>query len=66
MDCNEAIPSSVNWGERQQPPAQRPWGVSKPLINDGFFELRTVKTNFEIEHALYTRLGCGFPKTMVR
>lgn len=34
-------------------PTQRPWGVKNPQINDGFFELRAVKTHFEIEQRLF-------------
>lgn len=38
---------------RGDTPEQRPWGNRKPRINDGFFELRSVDTNFEIEQRLY-------------
>lgn len=39
---------------RGDPPEQRPWGVHKPAVNDGFFELRTVDTNFAIEEHLHS------------
>jgi len=32
---------------------QRPWGVRKPLVNDGFFELRTVDTNLDVESEIF-------------
>jgi hypothetical protein len=38
---------------RGNPPQQCPWGVSKPLVNDGFFELRVIDTNFEVEKTIY-------------
>jgi hypothetical protein len=34
-------------------PAQQPWGVHKPQVNDGFFELREVSTHFVVEKRLF-------------
>lgn len=51
------------WAHPQHAPScwrdgrQCPWGVRAPTVNDGFFELREVGTNFEIEEAIYTQVG---------
>jgi hypothetical protein len=39
---------------RGDQPEQQPWGQRKPLVNDGFFELRSIDTNFVVEQALFT------------